>query len=683
MCLELLVLALIFAPLSTFGDELSWDESCSTGTWNCECMEEGQGSCTGTGYTNWSMDQLPGPGDTAVIGPAGLPVVLVSPHTTLDSIQAQRSLEVFPNLTLEGMSSSFHDLVLHPGILLANGTIQISGNSSLNRFIGAISRRGAGPPLTVSADGTLNLNGMTLANGAEFINNGAATVSLNDLHINNGSFINNNSLTLMPQQDFFGDQRQFENNGMLSIQPGGVMVFDPEYSQNSGSLVVQSGIANFRSRALHFLGGTVNIPEGGILEVKSPFVSTIDGSFNGLSSIDGRGQFVLWEEMDVLQTLTLNLGLCYFMAQEGFVLRGGRLTLHDMLTNTGRMRFESGLLTGTSTFENSGCVVAIDGAATINVPVSNRVLGAFIIANHSLAANSDFDNQGAVLLGGQSAGISGSDPGTIFRNFREFQVWGDDPASVFDVATRFRNERKGVVDVITGELSFTGLLLNLSSEILARGTWKVRNGIMNFATPIRELSVGCTVELHGGSIPQLQFLQKITGGARLIVNVNWGPLGNLTLTTDGWISTAQGPLRSVEEGIDQGQGATPVITISNLINESGIVKPNEVGELGTMQLVGNYQQEAGGMLAVDLSMSGADLFSIEGDAALAGSLEIRRLGDVLPGTTFTVLEVSNGTLTGAFDQILAEDVYSVEYFADHVEVTLDEIIGPMVDDGFE
>lgn len=678
-----LLLLLIIAPTGSFGAELSWDESCATGTWTCECMEEGQGSCTGTGFTNWTMDQLPGSGDTAVIGPAGLPVVLVSPHTTLDSIQAQRSLEVFPNLTLEGMSSSFHDLTLHPGNLIAGGTIQISGNSSLNRQIG----NPANQSLEITASGTLNLNGLQLNGGVNgeptFVNDGMATVSMNDIQIIKGSFINNNSLTLMPQQDFFGDQHQFENNGMLSIQPGGVMLFDPEYEQNSGSLIVQSGIANFRSRALHFRGGSVTIPAGGILEVQSPFVADIDGSFDGLISVNGRGVFVLREAMDVLQPLTLNLlSGCPF--GDGFIIRGGRLTLHDELINTGTVNFEGGLMTGTAPFENRDCVAVVAGQGTIDVPTSN--FRWFAVKNNLLLIGAEFQNRDVFQLRGQSAELGGVGR---FRNFGRldgvtFSGEGKPPGN-FEVSARFMNEPNGRVHAGDGDLSFTGILDNLNSEILSLGKWRaLQGGSIDFPTLVRVLTDGAEVCICGGTIPDLNFLEAIAGGALLTVTIDWGPLGTLVVNTRGKITTGGGPFRGDRnDGVVIRGPVGPVLTISNLINESGIVLPTEVGEVGTMQLVGNYQQQADGMLAVDLSLGGADLLSVDGDVELAGSLEIRRLDDVPAGTTVTVLTVTNGTLTGAFDQILAEDEYTLEYFPDHVEATLDKIIGPMLEDGFE
>ena len=58
------------------------------------------------------------------------------------------------------------------------------------------------------------------------------------------------------------------------------------------------------------------------------------------------------------------------------------------------------------------------------------------------------------------------------------------------------------------------------------------------------------------------------------------------------------------------------------------------------------------------------------------------MGDVSEGSTFSILTTTNGTISGTFDEIISGDVFSVEYFSDKVEVTLEEAILVFVD-GFE
>jgi hypothetical protein len=51
-----------------------------------------------------------------------------------------------------------------------------------------------------------------------------------------------------------------------------------------------------------------------------------------------------------------------------------------------------------------------------------------------------------------------------------------------------------------------------------------------------------------------------------------------------------------------------------------------------------------------------------------------RLDEVPLGTPFTILTTVNGTITGTFDEIVSNDIYTVTYLPQSVVGVLDEIV---------
>ena len=75
--------------------------------------------------------------------------------------------------------------------------------------------------------------------------------------------------------------------------------------------------------------------------------------------------------------------------------------------------------------------------------------------------------------------------------------------------------------------------------------------------------------------------------------------------------------------------------------------------------------------------------AIDGNATLAGKLELNVLDEVPLGSPFTILTTVNGTVSGTFDEIVTHDLYTVTYLPQSVMVVLDEIITAIFSDGFE
>lgn len=91
----------------------------------------------------------------------------------------------------------------------------------------------------------------------------------------------------------------------------------------------------------------------------------------------------------------------------------------------------------------------------------------------------------------------------------------------------------------------------------------------------------------------------------------------------------------------------------NVIN-NGNVAPGD--SPGTLTIAGNYQQNAGGTLTIQISGTGAgehDLLSVGGNASLAGKLQLVQLNNFAlhPGDKVTFLTTGTGTVSGKFSNV--------------------------------
>jgi autotransporter-associated beta strand protein len=122
------------------------------------------------------------------------------------------------------------------------------------------------------------------------------------------------------------------------------------------------------------------------------------------------------------------------------------------------------------------------------------------------------------------------------------------------------------------------------------------------------------------------------------------------LAVDGSITSA---VMVNNGGTLSGSGTTRSLTV----NSGGIVAP---GGSQTLHINGNYTQNAGGVLKIEVAgsdPSASGRLDITGSAAVAGTLEVRFLNGLLPvsGQVIKVLNVA-GAFAGAFGQIIFPDL---------------------------
>ena len=121
-----------------------------------------------------------------------------------------------------------------------------------------------------------------------------------------------------------------------------------------------------------------------------------------------------------------------------------------------------------------------------------------------------------------------------------------------------------------------------------------------------------------------------------------------TLLVDGSITSAT----TVNTGATLGGSGT---IAGNVTNNGGIVAPGN--SPGTLQITGNYTQNAQGTLKIELeSPEKFDRLAVTGNMALGGTLEISLINGFTPTTDQTFDILSWGSLAGAFSSVILPSV---------------------------
>jgi hypothetical protein len=719
----LITVGLLAAAPSVGATDYNWDGDCADNEphrWQCSCSEVGIGGCNWGSVTNWDPDGIPGPGDNATI-PAGSGLVTLWNNVIVSSVDAGSGLRIDKrDLTITGAGSSIQGLQLFSqSRLIVHQDLDLIGPSRVGYEL-----RGPG---TVVSNGPVDLSYAKLHDGVVFRNQGDANVTTGNLLFNSTSgaptFENEGTFNLASDRDVEGSGGLFENSGQVTYSgPGVVAYLDPSYAQTSGKLDVRGGKLHWRSTNIDLRGGTLNIGAGAELEIQSPFGGPQDRRFNGISELTGGGTLRIREPMTVSARLTSALGVEQFSCHPG----SGGLVVDETLTleadlqngregywNKNKLYFSSNKISGTGgKFVNWGCVftkAGLTGAAHFEVDVENRA--EFVLDGYSLMLGQGavFDNY--LLFKIRSGSIfeaAGAEAHFVnHRSYLGLLVVAENSTDISSVYTRFDN--RGSVVVFSGRLVFVGPVDNLQGGVLSGGRWAVyKDGEIDFPGVISEVS-GVEIEVCGdGQIPDLATMARISGGSELVVSdsSNFSVDGSVLINEGSQLEIEWGSSLTVPGGTELddiesvvpeltgivvharpagGEGSVaspPLITTPTLENACGRVLPTERHRVGTIQLVGDYIQGPDGHLHIDVSSGGGDVLQIDGNATLDGRLELNRLGEVTPGTEFTIL-TTTGLVSGGFAEIVAPDLYSLSYQPSSVTVTFEEKLSEIFSDGFE
>jgi hypothetical protein len=639
-------------------------------------------------------------------------------NVTVNSVNAGSGLIVDKHdLTITGAGSSINRLQLFSqSRLIVHQTLNLIGPSQVWYELWG--------PGTVVSSGQVDLSWAKLRDGVVFRNQGDANVTAEDLMLNSvagvPTFENEGTFTLANNRDVEGSGGIFKNSGQLTYSgPGTEAYFDPKYVQTGGSLNVRGGKLWLRSPEIHLQGGELSIAEDAQLNITNPFGGLYPRRFSGIHQLIGKGVLVLLEPMTVAAPVLLRLGSWSGKSPlngiGAFVLRSTLTLEADLFNEPGhRMRFWNGKLVGArieATFHNSGVAFTHStGNAIFEVNVRNTGFFFLLGPGMKIGNGADFRNYHAFEIVQGDVAQGAGDPGR-FTNFGVFSLEASGPNIQAKVSTIFRNADGGTVEVKEGELHLQGTVHNLLDGVLTGGTWRVEEGgLLDFPGAISELK-NAAVEWRGNArIPDLASLRLVHGPSYLELKegANLDLTGALTITEGSTVKVEKDsgvfvsgtleigdPSDSVVPELSgivvlarpagaqtTGAATPPLVTTPTLDNAYGRVLPTERHRVGTMQLVGDYIQGPDGSLHIDVSPSGGDLLQIDGNATLDGRLELNRLGQVTPGTEFTIL-TTTGVVTGTFAEIVAPDLYSVSYQAGSVTVIFEEKLSEIFADDFE
>ncbi len=133
-------------------------------------------------------------------------------------------------------------------------------------------------------------------------------------------------------------------------------------------------------------------------------------------------------------------------------------------------------------------------------------------------------------------------------------------------------------------------------------------------------------------------------------DMRFAVFGGATLTVAHGLSIEPG-------GIVGGEGTLAATTATT---NAGTLDPGEPDATGTLSLLGDFEQLPAGTLTADVANNGHDRLTIDGSAALAGTLALRFDDGFAPGfgAVFDLL-TTTGSLAGRFDAITGLTLESI------------------------
>lgn len=328
----------------------------------------------------------------------------------------------------------------------------------------------------------------------------------------------------------------------------------------------------------------------------------------------------------------------------GSVNVGGRCVIGDVPGSFSDVSV--GGITVGGTFSVSELIVGRNGKGTMKVSdLGLAQIGSLEIGNDP--DNSDIIGQGTVrvegdgtllvgndlIVGGSGKGLLTIDGGTLSQDGPGAQMQVNQDGDVFFLAG-------------TGNLSFV--------DVNPGGTFSVLNSSIVNASGM---------SIFGGDVGAVAFgLLKISRG--LVV----AALGTLEVDSTGQVNIGEGSgdngmVRVGPNGILSGDGtifATQIVTAGSGSNQFTGGQINPGNSPGTLTLQGNFTQELGSSLVMEIAGFAEgefDVLHVTGDSVLNGTLEIRLLRNFLPaaGQIFTLLEL-DGAVTGSFSEITFPDL---------------------------
>ena len=603
-------------------------------------------------------------------------------------------------------STGFVDFLGSGSATLSNaGSINLTNASSIGIF-------GTPSPntlaLTILGGGTITLetaNNRIGGSGASLINEetiqGQGSIIMGGPITNLGLIAANvNGGTLTVQPNLAG----LTNTGMLQASNGGILDLE-----NGGTVLTNTGGTIQASDASTVILGGGTYTGGTLQTVGTGVIETLGGGANPhLNGVTNAGLYhILNAGSSTLEGIITNGGtiLIGTNAGGGELFINGNVTLtgpgqvilasnptnvigsavaNSQLTNQQTIQGPGTIGDANLTIINQGSIIANDPANALNFREGGFTNLGLVKATNNATLNIlslPFDNQGTLQ----------ADVGSTI-NFN-----GNSSLANYSGAT---NTLTGGTYVIAGTLKFTNslpavqtnaanitlngaasqILDELNTDVLARlatnagsASFTIENG-RNFTTSGDFQNSGALIVGNGstfttGSAAANNYTQNgalsltdIQNGGHFITSTytqNDGTTlietgGTLTATNLNWNGgtfNVNGTLDPLSVTVCASCTLTGTGTVVANVTSNGIVHP---GPLSPLSIAGNYTQNAGGELVIDLGGTGAGqlgVLDVAGNASLNGTLDFTAINGFTPvaGDDFTFLNF--GTESGSFRTI--------------------------------
>ena len=605
------VAGIILASFTAHATDLVWIGA--TGNWNLA--------------DNWSPAQIPTAADNAWITNSGTYVVTVpaGSSATANSIviggsSGSQTLSIDrATATISAASSVGSNGVI--SLLVAQTVIAGTGDLTVNGLLdwgnGTISGSGA---LNISSSGTMAIGngGVTLSRVLN--NSGAATWAGGNLTFAAGATLNNQSTGRF---DIDADGRlsgssatPINNSGLFRETAGttGTIVTAP--FNDSGTLQVLASALNLNlggtdsGSISNAPGATLNL--GGGSHIFTAACSVIGaGSINvgaGGATLSASGTFGVGTTLSVSGgTLTLS-PTCVVSGTALSLTGAGAVVIYNTPSSVSAINLSAGSIGGAGPINVSG-QLALGGGTISNLVVTANG-GMVISGNTTLNGTMLVNPTNAIWSAGNIVGLNGAAisnlVGASFINsFDGNMNTGAGTTPVFVNSGTFQKTNG------TAAAGFT----SIDFQFINTGTVEVQTNTLRYG--INQQSAGLTL-LDGGNLAAQAQAVQISGGSLV------------------------------------GFGSITLANAQNLINSSSMSPGLPVGEL---DIAGNYQQTASGILNIDIGGyspgTNFDLMTVAaggggGAANLNGTLRVAFTNGFVPTNGATFKFLTAGTRAGTF-----------------------------------
>jgi Secretion system C-terminal sorting domain len=498
--------------------------------------------------------------------------------------------------------------------LVVNGTYDLQANML------------AGPGNVLLQPGsqmTINTASLKQLQNASITNNGSINWQDGNIRFDapNSTLINNGTFTIS------GNNTSFFNGGRLSITNNATVTKTSTGTSNVTGILLFSNAGTLNCNGGNFVFGDANaggtFTNAGSLVFNTGIFSVGPGciyNHNAGTAISGSGSFVNAgaANFNINQTFPSTISL----STTGNIAGAGDLIINSLLTIQGNITGGGLLNIKNSATWNSGLLtrnVLIDAGQTLTL----------ITATEKQLQNATITNNGSINW--QNGDIRFDAPNSTLINNGTFTI-GANNATFFNGGRLSITNNGSVTKNTTGNSSLTGILLFSNA-----GTVNCNSGNLNFG----ESNAGGT------------FTNTATGNV-ILNNGNFTTGATTTFNNNSGASI-------------NGNG---VFNFTSVFNNNGIIAPGL--SPGLLTLNGLEPLSINSTLQIEMldgsgAGTGHDQLIRAGNITLAGTLTVTQTGAV-PNGTYTIINLTSGTVSGSFATTNLPVGYSVLVNATNVQL---------------